>query len=332
MKNRSFILLLIICLLFFVSACSSANAPSKVEADNAGQQGSESAPASEAGPDEIQRDYVVGDTVKVGDLEITVCGVSTSEGEDFYTPEDGNVFYLMNVAVANKGDKPESISTMLMFDLRDSGGYSVSQSLSAQSVGTSGLDGTVLPGKVIRGDIGFEVPQDPAGYTLQINPDVFGSSGLFSVALDDSADNIDTLEAPHSIKTGSEIQIGETYTAGALEIVVNGVTTSAGKDYYKPEDGNEFLLVDISIINTGTETESVSSMLMFTLRDMEGFSHNMSISAASIGKGGLDGEVIAGKTMRGELGYEVPAGTAGLELMVNPSVFGSSDLFVVTLN
>lgn len=333
---RKFALLLIVCMVLAFAGCAtSTDTPSKVEPNTSGSSGvtpQSSDPSSSKTNEPIQHDYIVGDTIKVGDMEVTIFGVRTSEGADYFKPADGNVFYLMDIIIANKGQKSESISSMLMFDLRDKEGFSISQSFSAQTVGQSGLDGTVLPGKVIRGDIGYEVPKDPSGYELQINLSVFGSSGLFSVALDELSDDLPNLVAPVSTKSGNEIQIGETYTAGALEIVVNGISTSGGKDYFKPSEGNEFLLVDVSIKNNGTETESVSSMLMFNIRDAKGFSYSLSMGAASIGKGSLDGEIMAGKTLRGELGYEVTKDTEGLELFVSPSVFGSSDLFVVSLN
>lgn len=282
--------------------------------------------------EEIQREYKVGDTIRVGNLEVTVYRVWTSEGSDFRTPDAGNVFYFMDVIIANKGESAESISTMLMFDLRDSEGYSIGQSFSAYALGQSGLDGTVLPEKVIRGDIGFEVPANPFGYELQINLSVFGSAGLFSVHLDNIADDATTKEIPQSTKTGSEIQLGMPHTTGTLEIVVNSIRFSNGEDFFKPDEGNEYLLVDVSIQNNGNEAETISSMLMFDLHDANGYSYSISLGAESLGKGGLSGDVMAGRTLRGELGFEVPIGAIGLELMVNPDVFGSDELFIVTLN
>ena len=297
-------------------------------------QSSASDPAQTEKPvdEPTQRDFAVGDTIKVGNMEVTVLGHKTHEGGGFLTPDAGNVYYLIDVVIANKGDKAESISSMLMFDLRDGDGFSQSISFGAQSAGQSGLDGSVLPGKVIRGDLGYEIEKNTTGYELQINLNVFGSSGLFSVAMDKISDTPTSPDSLYSTKTGAEIAVSQTYSVGNLEFVVNGIRTDNGKDFLKPDPGNTYFLVDVSVTNTGDETTSISSMLMFTVRDSNGYSYSESMGALSASKGSLDGEVMAGKTLRGELGYEVPNGLTGLELFVNPSVFGTADLFVVSLN
>lgn len=281
-------------------------------------------------PDE--RIFAVGDTIRVGNVEITVLGYRISEGESFFTPGNGNIFYLIDVAVANTGDSAESISSMLMFDLRDSDGFSHNLSFSALSMGRGSVDGAVLPEKVIRGELGYEIPADPAGYELQINPQVFGRSGVFSVDMDLTSDTPANPDSLRSARAGSELSIGQTFTAGNLEFVVNGIRTDSGEGFMRPDEGNTFFLVDVSVTNNGSEAVSISSMLMFTVRDSYGFSHSLSIGAVSAGNGSLDGDIMAGRTLRGELGYEIPEGLTGLELFVTPEVFITASTVVVELN
>jgi len=337
-------ILTILTVLFFVFIAVASNryspTPERVTpADNQGYGTQQTSPDSSTLPQKgnqndvtIERDFAVGDTVRVGDIEITVLGYRFSEGESFFTPDDGNVFFLIDVAIANKGTSVESISSMLMFDLRDADGFSMRYSFGAQSMGRSVVDGVVLSGKVIRGEIGYEIPRDTTGYELQINPQVFGRSGLFTVSMDRTSDTPTNPDSLRSSKVGAEIAIGQAHASGNLEFVVNGIRMDSGSGFLAPDTGNTYLLVDVSVTNNGSEAESISSMLLFAFRDSLGFSYSSSMGATSAGRGSLDGDVMAGRTLRGELGVEVPIDTTGLELIVSPDLFRTTSVFVVSLD
>jgi len=335
------LMLLIVLLAGLVGCAPPDNTPERVvpaESQNNETEGYESEPTTslpaENEEDESdERHFAVGDTIRVGNLEITVVGYRISEGEGFFTPrDDNNVFYLIDVAIANRGDAVESISSMLMFDLRDEDGFSISTSISATAMGRSGIDGAVMPGKVIRGELGYEIPRDSTGFNLQINPQAFGRSGLFSIGMDETSNTPTNPDTLRSSRTGAELQVGETFSSGDLEFVVNGVSMDGGSGFFTPDEGNTFLLIDVSVINNGSESASISSMMMFTLRDSHGFSYSISISAVAAGRGGLDGDVMAGSTLRGELGFEVPDGMTGLELFVSPDIFDRSGITIVSLD
>jgi len=261
-----------------------------------------------------------------------VVGYRVSEGEGFFTPGAGNEFYFIDVEIANIGSSVESISSLLMFDLRDEEGFSQDISFSAVTLGRSGLDGAILPGRVIRGELAYEIPIDSRSYELQINLHVFGTAGIFSVAMDEVSVTPANPNTLRSAATGVEFAIGEPVEIENLEFVVNGIRTDSGSGFFTPDAGYTYLLVDVSVTNNGSEAELISSMLMFTLRDSEGFAYTSSMGALSVGRGGLDGDVMVGSTLRGELGFEVPEGITGLELFINPNVFRAEDTVVVSLD
>ena len=305
------------------------NAQITEEADEDAQTTNETAAQEAEQGDSV---FAVGDTIRTGDFEITVVGYSFSDGADFFTPDSGNVFYLIDVAIVNTGSRTESISSLLMFDLRDADGFSISTSFGAMAVSRTGLDGAVLPGRVIRGELGFEVPRDSTGFVLQINPQVFGRTGLFAVNMDTVSSSPRDPSTLLSTTTGNEFAVGQTIEAGDLSFIVNGTRTVADVPFFEPDPGNTFLLVDVTVENNGAAAEIISSMLMFTLRDAQGFSFGLSMGAMAESRGSLDGDVMAGSNLRGELGFEVPIGAIGLELIISPSVFRTDDIVSVTLN
>ena len=90
---------------------------------------------------------------------------------------------------------------------------------------------------------------------------------------------------------------------------------------FRPDNGNIYFIVDCTIENSSNEAVHLSSLLMFSLVDAEGYNYNITIGPET--KGSLDGELAPGRKMRGELAFEVPAQANSLELIFEPNVFGS---------
>ena len=75
--------------------------------------------------------FNVGDTVRLGDLHITVNGVRASLGDNFWAPEKGAYFIYVDVTFRNEGDQPEVVSTLLQMEMRDAEGRSYDVDISA---------------------------------------------------------------------------------------------------------------------------------------------------------------------------------------------------------
>ncbi|SNX53638.1 DUF4352 domain-containing protein [Thermoanaerobacterium sp. RBIITD] len=115
-------------------------------------------------------------------------------------------------------------------------------------------------------------------------------------------------------------KIGDTVKMDKLNITVNGVRYSNGSDFLKPEDGKVYAIVDATIENIDSKAQTVSSMLMFKLADSDGYNYNSTIGDT---KAQLDGEVGAGRKMRGEVAFEIPKDAKGLEFIFEPNAFGT---------
>ncbi len=109
--------------------------------------------------------------------------------------------------------------------------------------------------------------------------------------------------SPEASPANEIYNLGDSVQFDDLIITVNGIRESKGK-LFVPDEGEIFLLVDVTAENKGSEDANVSSMLNTKVVDGDGFNHSLTI--AEDGKGSFDGTVGAGRKLRGEIAYAVP--------------------------
>lgn len=115
--------------------------------------------------------------------------------------------------------------------------------------------------------------------------------------------------------------VGDTVQFDNLHITLNGVRTSAGNDFMKPENG-KFLIVDLTIENKGSESAAISTLLQMSLEDAEAFSHQVALFPDV--KGSVDGELGAGRKVRGEVAFDVPNSSAYEFIFEDPFTSGQA--------
>lgn len=128
---------------------------------------------------------------------------------------------------------------------------------------------------------------------------------------------------PQIFNVGDKIQLKD------FNVTINSIRTDYGNEYFKPKDGNEYFYVDCTVENISNETQTLSSMLMFDIRDSDGRRCNQAISVTANGQ--LDGTMSVGQKITGEYAVEIPSGKTGMQLMFNSS-FLNSEQVVVQLN
>jgi hypothetical protein len=99
---------------------------------------------------------------------------------------------------------------------------------------------------------------------------------------------------------GQPVQVGDTWM-----VTVNSVKKSSGDNISTPKAGNTFLVFNVTLKNTSSTKQNVSSILMFIVKDETGQQYNETITTFT--KSPPDGTVSPGSLLRGELVYEVPA-------------------------
>ena len=119
--------------------------------------------------------------------------------------------------------------------------------------------------------------------------------------------------------------VGQTAsTPDGFSVKVNQVYTSQGTEFDTPRSGNQYLVVDVSVVNTTGQTQLMAED-QFTLIDSTGqrISSTIATSLPNVHPY-LGGTLQNGSTMRGQLVYEVPVGTHPYQLAFAANPFGGS--------
>ena len=104
--------------------------------------------------------YGLNETAELKTLKFTATEVKESDGDDFFTPEDGNVFVGVNFTIENISDEEQSVSSILLFEAY-ADDVKCDYSINAQCAFDNGtLDGSIAPGKKMVGWYAIEVPSD----------------------------------------------------------------------------------------------------------------------------------------------------------------------------
>lgn len=125
--------------------------------------------------------------------------------------------------------------------------------------------------------------------------------------------------------------VGEKARVGEFNVTVNASRTSTGtNEYLKPKEGHIYLLVDVTLENMTTQTQTVSTMLFFKVQDSDAYAYGISMAGGE-GKGSVEGDLAAGRAIRGEVGFELPATSKGLELVFTPLSFNTKHQGIFSL-
>lgn len=137
--------------------------------------------ATTAAPETEDSSFGVGDTAEFKDIRVTLTNIAESNGGDYNKPSEGNVFVLAEFEIENNSEKELTISSIMSFDAYQDG-YATSQSLTAllEKEGEQ-LDGTIAPGKKMKGSIGYEIPADYKELEINLQLDVWSSKKIVFV-------------------------------------------------------------------------------------------------------------------------------------------------------
>ncbi len=140
------------CIVFGMTAC-------KVDSKNKS--------ATVANQDET---FGLNEAASFKNLKITAIEMSESEGDEFFTPEEGNVFVGVKFEIENISEETQAISSLLLFDAYVND-VKCDYSLSANCIFDGGtLDGSLVPGKKLVGWYAVEVPRDWKLLELEVKP------------------------------------------------------------------------------------------------------------------------------------------------------------------
>lgn len=119
--------------------------------------------------------------------------------------------------------------------------------------------------------------------------------------------------------------VGETAELNGVRVTMTDYSESNGSEYNKPSDGNVFLLVEFLIENNTDSELTVSSLVSFeAYADDYALNYSLAAVLEKETSNQLDGQIAAGKKMKGTIGYEVPADWQEVEIHYTDNVWSSS--------
>ncbi len=129
-----------------------------------------------------------------------------------------------------------------------------------------------------------------------------------------------------------EYKVGDRVQLGKVRLTVNNVEKSQGGQYTKPSEGNEWVNLNLTLENTGSTQEYVTTLGQMFIIDDKGNQYQVAVTdkrLANAGSMGLDGAIIAGAKKTDWVGFEVLKTATGLKFQYNASFFGGNKIVVV---
>lgn len=125
----------------------------------------------------------VGQTVQAGaNYAVTVNSAKTSTGDSVFQPKSGNIYLVIDVTVKNTSASSQDVSSFINFELQDSTGQKYQEAFT--DIGTPPDQTGLQPGKLIRGQLVYEVPQSMHQFSMTFT-DLLGDGSLASWNLSD---------------------------------------------------------------------------------------------------------------------------------------------------
>lgn len=141
----------------------------------------------------------------------------------------------------------------------------------------------------------------------------------------------DSSESTSNNKTQDETKefysVGEEIKINDIILIVNSVEKSNGSQYDRPSDGNEYVIVNVTIKNVGSSEISYNPYY-FDMQNSQGQIIDKTITLIDQDTQLNDGKLAAGGQVSGTIVFEEPTGDEGLILKYNPNLFSSKEVKV----
>jgi hypothetical protein len=335
-KQRTLVFVCVIaCLVIAALACGSSDEAELVSTSVPEQETA----AEEADiPEEAEQEddveppptsYEIGDTINIGDRTIIVLGWENIPPDEFFNPDEGFKYIGVELIIVNAGETPKSTSSLLQLKVKDETAQQYTIDIMAQSQLKGGsIEGELISGEKIRGKVGFQVPEDVENLELVFDAEVFGTGKVFV----NLGSEPKLVEPPSEIPGEKELEtfsIGESIEMNNMVLTVNEISSPAGDQFTKPTEGYKFLVVDLTLINNSSNAVNISSLMQMYVKDSEARKFSVDIMATTAANGTTpDGEYAPGETIRGQVGYEVPADETQFVFSFEADFWGTGKILV----
>ena len=117
---------------------------------------------------------------------------------------------------------------------------------------------------------------------------------------------------------------------GSAIISVNNFGFSQGSTYTKPAEGNEWLNLNVTIENTGSTNQYITTLGQMFIRDGENNSYQVAVTDKVLENPslGLDGTILPKSKRTGSVGFEIKKAATGLQFQYNGSMWGGGTVMI----
>lgn len=324
-KKRYPLITLTICLMIILAGCQVEKQPQKIGDLNTSNQPSPEETSQIA--EEII--YEVGDIISINNSILVVLGWDQPPGGDLNPPDEGKKYVVVDLIIANQGEKSFNSSPVFQMSLKDPSGQKYNLNGKANLASrTNQPNGEVNPGEIIRGKVGFHVPEDLTNFLFVYEANLLGH-GEVSVNLGSVPVAIDPPEDLNLIQSQDTYQMGDLVKISDLSIQTLGVSYPPGTELVKPKEGFKFVGVDVQVENQGSSVQEITSVVQMYLKDDTGQKYTFHLGAQSLLDAGLpDDELQPGEKVRGQIGFQVPEGAQSLIFVFDVEIFGFGKVFI----
>jgi hypothetical protein len=315
-RNRIAVIVLIFSLLV-VLACGSSNEGVKVtpatgeaaEESSAGEateeppvaeDGEESPAAEEPEPNETEATSSTREVFEVGDLiEVKEHTIRLNSIE-----YQGDML-VANFTVENNGDSDVSVSSMMSFSAKKEDGTKLDQEIF--DCEGSGLDGKVLAGDKLRGNICWAGASPDDNIKIYYQSDLFGEGAVVWNAVEGMAEPLDTDTG--STSSAEIFKVGDVIEVQDHTIRLNSI-----------EYQGNVLVANFLIENHGDSDISASSMMSFSAKNKDG--EKLEQEIFDCGSSGLDGKILPGDRLRGNICWSPASPDDDIKIYYEANLFG----------
>jgi hypothetical protein len=324
-RNNGYALLLIITLLgFLLFGCQIGNGKT-----NPGDLTSENQPAEDIIIDSRAGEiYEVGDIISIGNTILVVLGWDLYPGGSQFPPEEGYKHLAVDVMLANQGKDPFKFSPGWFMTLKDSSGKVYEMNgISGYVSGSDSPVAEIVPGEIIRGKIGFQVPEEQADFVFIYEPD---QDDLGEISINLGSTPV-FLDPPTDINLKFQQKIflvGD--SAEILNQIVQVIEVSypADEEIARPKEGYKSIVVDLQFENQGDATLYFTGSDQIYLKDSTGQKYSSNSSALPEDSDYVVGSLQPGESIRGQIGFHVPEDAGGFIFVFDPDLFEFGKVFI----
>lgn len=114
--------------------------------------------------------------------------------------------------------------------------------------------------------------------------------------------------------------VGDVVETEKVRATITGIEKSVGSDFNKPEEGHEYVFVNMTIENISDKEMTISSVFSFDAYVNDVAINEDLLAQTEAGKT-MNGTIAPGKKLVGKLAYELPKDWEQLEIHFEPDVW-----------